>query len=253
MSIFDRILCGVDESEASVEAVRQAASLLEPGSRLAALAVLDEALTSEAGWMATRAADQLREDLLRNVERVRAEVPAVEIEMIKGRPLPGLLERIERDRATLVAVGSHNVRRTPGIIIGSLSTALLHQAPCSVLVARQTEGLERFPGVVVVGVDGSPHAAKAFEAARAVAERTGAALHGVVATKGKDVDVESASALWSDCELEEGAPVQALVRRSKDAGLVVVGSRGLHGLKSLGSVSERVSHQAACSVLVVRS
>ncbi|MGE5690058.1 MAG: universal stress protein [Pseudomonadota bacterium] len=28
---------------------------------------------------------------------------------------------------------------------------------------------------------------------------------------------------------------------------------GLHGLRALGSVSERVAHRAACSVLVVRS
>jgi nucleotide-binding universal stress UspA family protein len=31
-----------------------------------------------------------------------------------------------------------------------------------------------------------------------------------------------------------------------------MGSRGLHGLRSLGSVSERVAHDAGCSVLVVR-
>lgn len=36
------------------------------------------------------------------------------------------------------------------------------------------------------------------------------------------------------------------------AHLAVVGSRGLHGVKALGSVSERVAHDAACSVLVVR-
>jgi nucleotide-binding universal stress UspA family protein len=32
----------------------------------------------------------------------------------------------------------------------------------------------------------------------------------------------------------------------------VVGSRGLQGMRSLGSVSERVAHEARCSVLVVR-
>jgi nucleotide-binding universal stress UspA family protein len=32
-----------------------------------------------------------------------------------------------------------------------------------------------------------------------------------------------------------------------------VGSRGLHGLRALGSVSERVAHDASCSVLVVRT
>jgi nucleotide-binding universal stress UspA family protein len=45
-------------------------------------------------------------------------------------------------------------------------------------------------------------------------------------------------------------PVDALARL--DPALLVVGSRGLQGLRSLGSVSERVAHEARCSVLVVR-
>lgn len=49
-----------------------------------------------------------------------------------------------------------------------------------------------------------------------------------------------------------GSPVEALAASAADADLLVVGSRGLHGLKSLGSVSERVAHQAECSVLIVR-
>ena len=53
--------------------------------------------------------------------------------------------------------------------------------------------------------------------------------------------------------LVDAHPVEALVDASRDAGLLVVGSRGLHGLRALGSVSERVAHSAACSVLVVRS
>jgi len=35
--------------------------------------------------------------------------------------------------------------------------------------------------------------------------------------------------------------------------LIVMGARGLKGTKALGSVSERVAHKAASSVLVVRS
>ena len=46
--------------------------------------------------------------------------------------------------------------------------------------------------------------------------------------------------------------MEALVGASHDADLVVVGSRGLQGLRALGSVSERVAHQASCSVLIVR-
>ena len=47
--------------------------------------------------------------------------------------------------------------------------------------------------------------------------------------------------------------MSALVEAAADADLLVVGSRGLHGFKALGSVSERVAYEAACSVLVVRT
>jgi nucleotide-binding universal stress UspA family protein len=40
--------------------------------------------------------------------------------------------------------------------------------------------------------------------------------------------------------------------RSQEAALLVMGSRGLGGVRALGSVSERVSHEAPCSVLVAR-
>jgi nucleotide-binding universal stress UspA family protein len=37
------------------------------------------------------------------------------------------------------------------------------------------------------------------------------------------------------------------------ASLIVIGARGVTGVRALGSVSERVAHAAACSVLVARS
>jgi nucleotide-binding universal stress UspA family protein len=49
----------------------------------------------------------------------------------------------------------------------------------------------------------------------------------------------------------ETYPVQALAE--VDADIIVVGSRGLRGLRALGSVSERVAHRAECSVLVVHA
>ena len=52
---------------------------------------------------------------------------------------------------------------------------------------------------------------------------------------------------------DAGDPAGALVERSREADLVVVGPRGLHGLRAIGSVSERVAHHARCSVLVVHA
>jgi nucleotide-binding universal stress UspA family protein len=51
-----------------------------------------------------------------------------------------------------------------------------------------------------------------------------------------------------------GDPADALldVAKKLDASLIVVGSRGMHGMKRvLGSVPNKVSHSAHCSVLIV--
>ena len=51
----------------------------------------------------------------------------------------------------------------------------------------------------------------------------------------------------------DAEPVATLLERSREADLVVVGSRSLHGPGALGSVSERLAHGSLCSVLVVHA
>jgi nucleotide-binding universal stress UspA family protein len=55
--------------------------------------------------------------------------------------------------------------------------------------------------------------------------------------------------------VERGSPHRRLVEFANEAGagVIVMGSRGRTGLAALGSVSERVTHHASCSVLIVRS
>lgn len=109
-----------------------------------------------------------------------------------------------------------------------------------------------FPREIVVGVDGSDEAEHAFEAARSLATRRHSKLRSVVAHGGKDVNLAQVTTRHRLAEHSPAAPVTALVGAAACADLLVVGSRGLHGIRALGSVSERVAHDASSSVLVVR-
>ncbi len=55
--------------------------------------------------------------------------------------------------------------------------------------------------------------------------------------------------------MQRGDPAEVLLSRSRDADLLVVGSRGEGGFTGLlmGSVSEKCVRHALCSVLVVRA
>ena len=56
-------------------------------------------------------------------------------------------------------------------------------------------------------------------------------------------------------EVTQGPAATVLLNASKDADLIVVGSRGLGGFTGLllGSVSTQIVHHAGCAVLVVRA
>jgi nucleotide-binding universal stress UspA family protein len=169
--------------------------------------------------------------------------------------LPTLLRALADEKATLAVVGRHGHSRLAGLVLGSAMTTVLLDAPCSVLVAG-ADRVESWPRSLVVGYDGSEQADEAVRVAAGVAGRTQAPLEAVCARGGKDGDLEALQARLTEIApgtgltVEDKEPVAALV--DADADLVVVGHRGLHGMKALGSVSERVAHKANSSVLVVR-
>ena len=140
----------------------------------------------------------------------------------------------------------------PGIVLGSVTTHLLHRAPCSVLVARERDGGHGFPRTIVVGTDGSPEGNAAVRVALELGRRFDAPVRALIATGEGPVDAGAVDGV-DEIEWSELSPVDALVGAAAGADLVVVGSRGLRGVQALGSVSERVGHAAPCSVLVVRN
>lgn len=252
--VFERVLVGVDGTEPGFEACRQAAVLAGPDTPVLAVAVVhlsDAVLVGLGG--APVATDTLRDEAqaaLAKAGDILGE--RAELRFVNGFATAALLREAETQDATVIAVGSHGHRRLTEILIGGVAGELLHSAPCSVLVARPRPEGAMFPGRIVVGADGSGPAAAAVAAGTALAGRFGAPLDVVVATGGHEIDLALALAQSPAARTVEGRPVDALVDASREAGLVVVGSRGVHGLRALGSVSERIAHQAGCSVLVVR-
>ncbi len=174
MTIFDRIVCGVDATPASLEAVRRATRLQPPGGRLVLVSVADEGLAVLAGAAAAQTADALLADAQGALEAASSLAPQAGVRVIEGFPVPVLLDEIERVDATLVAIGTHDVSRPVGIVVRAVSTSLLHEAPCSVLVARPARDPDSFPSSIVLGLDGSPGAAVAAAAASKLADRLGA-------------------------------------------------------------------------------
>jgi nucleotide-binding universal stress UspA family protein len=250
--LFENIVCGVDGSAEGFVALGQARQLLAPGGRLVAVTACEDALAVHAGLNAARVAADLRAEARTTSARAARRMAGLEharAVVARGRPADVLRRIVASERSDLLVVGSHGTGRPLGMLLGSVATTMLHEAPCPVLVARRTNEPASFPRHVVVGDDGSLHAAEAAVVAAQLAERLGATLRVIVATGGKIVDV---AAVAEQAEQDQRSPVAALEAAADTADLLVVGSRGLRGFAALGSVSERVAHRARSSVLVVR-
>lgn len=241
---FERIVCGVDGSPASLEAVRQSDVVLEARGKLLLVAVVDpmRAIHFRVSPTALHAARHALEDLeqldraaAEALEGARAEVTrASNVATLEtgGSPASSLLDAVASEQATLLVVGTHGLGRAAGVLLGSVATLVLHRAPCSVLVARRPPAGEWSPRTIVVGVDGSAEAEAALRACRELEARFGAELRVLT--------------------IAERRPAHALVEAATEADLLAVGSRSARRGLGLGSVSEHVAHNARCSVLVVR-
>jgi len=138
---------------------------------------------------------------------------------------------------------------------------------------------------IVVGTDGSATASEAVRRAAQLAADWGAALHlvsahtpakaklavgsgteaaesvadpdfKVDAVLGKAVDLAKSGGIEPKIHAPKGDPADALMKVAEleGADLIVVGNRGMTGARRLlGSVPNKVTHHASCSVLVVNT
>ncbi|MFI9815878.1 universal stress protein [Saccharothrix variisporea] len=209
---------------------------------------------------------------------------AVSTELLSGDAAEVVVGRSASAR--LVVLGSRGLGGFTGLLVGSIAVALATHGHCPVVVVRGTAAQEPVVGAahgpVVVGADGSLASPAALAFAFEHAAATGAEL--VAVRTWSDVAVETGwlqglALDWAPVEAAEresleqevaphraahpevvvrlevvrDRPAHCLVERSREASLVVVGSRGRGGFRGLllGSTSQALIHHAACPVAVV--
>ncbi|WBB81704.1 universal stress protein [Micromonospora sp. WMMD882] len=282
----DEILVGYDGSPDASTALSWALDEAGRTGRPVRLAYVFEWLTV-AGWIGPgvtpgawpdeTARRQVEEMVHRAATDAAAGRPGLTVtaEVFDGPPALVLQERSAR--ADLLVLGSRGHGGFTGLLAGSTAVSVAAHAHCPVVVVRP----DAPTGVgkrIVVGVDGSDPSLVALAFAVERAAQREAPLHVVRAwapaqwrAQGFDPDEADAAerasldeslARWRDTfpdlpvstQVESGNPASALVEASRDAQLVVVGSRGRGGLAGalLGSVSQQVLQHAHCPIVVAR-
>ncbi|MEH1058794.1 universal stress protein [Micromonospora sp. CPCC 206171] len=281
----DEILVGYDGSTDATLALDWALDEAQRSGRPVRLAYVFEWL-AVTGWIGPGVApgiwpdETARRQVEELVHKAAADAVAqrpgttVHGEVFDGPPALVLQERSAD--AGLLVLGSRGHGGFTGLLAGSTAVAVTAHAHCPVVVVRA--GQATGAGPVVVGVDGSESARVALGFAVESAGQRSVPLRVVrvfapPARRPSDQDeqaavaeeraaVEESLAPWRhtfpdvdvDIEVAPGNPAAALVEASRVAQLVVVGSRGLGGLRGmlLGSVSQQLLQHSSCPVVVAR-
>ena len=276
------VVVGVDESAHSQPALRWAAAYGErrqlPVTALMAWDFVNQHhLEPHAAFDALYNEESAVRVLEQQVARTLGGGHRVTCRVAEDRPAEALLDA-GKD-CELLVVGARGMGGFQDLLLGSVSQSVLHKATCPVAVVR--DDLDRSARPVVVGVNGSANSIRALQWAVDYASEqrvelhavyvwewpfSTAALYGVVPDRAKlehDADrflrrqiaaieiIEGGPLV--DAKVVEGRPAAGLLDVSTSASMLVVGARGHGAIASalLGSVSDQVTHHAACPVIVV--
>lgn len=200
-------------------------------------------------------------------------------------PSAALIDYARTHDVDLIVVGTHGRTGLRRLVLGGVATVLVEHAPCAVLTVPPPPAVPPTRRVLV-GVDFSECSREALRTARSVAARhnsvldvvtvveppmwpTTAAACGAFALPNASDLTDTMGRLRYFAEasggplLEEhyhvalGHAADGLLARATDsgAGLIVVGTHGLHGVRRLllGSVAGAVTRRSPVPVLTIRS
>jgi len=147
---FKKILCAVDFSDSSREAMRRAADLVKAtGGSLTLYHVVHVPVVGYAdgapmmpapGVELTQQLGVEAEKSLADWKKRAEEMGAknVSTQVVAGVPWHMIVEALEADRAyDLVVIGTHGRTGLGRVLLGSVAETVVRHAPCPVLVVRQ--------------------------------------------------------------------------------------------------------------------
>ncbi|MCZ9309559.1 universal stress protein [Corynebacterium uberis] len=292
--IEDIIVVAVDGSNASKQAVRWAANTANKRDvplRLATSYTMPQYLYAEGMVPPQELFDDLQDDAMEKIEEAKTVAREIAPELkightiAEGSPIDMLLEMSKE--STMIVMGSRGLGGLSGMVMGSVSAAVVSHASCPVVVVREDNLVDETTkyGPIVVGVDGSEVSEKATEIAFAEADVRDAELVAVHTWMDMQVQaslagLSAAQQQWEEVEQQQAEllaerlepliaqhpdvdvkkvitrdrPVRALVEAADGAQLLVVGSHGRGGFKGmlLGSTSRALLQSAPCPMMVVR-
>jgi nucleotide-binding universal stress UspA family protein len=264
-----------DGSDASEAALAWAAHLAQAIDAKATIVTVMQAMagydylggaTASILGAETKAAEMILEEA---AARIADDGPVPETVATSGSPWREI-RRVAQDReADLVIVGSHGRTGLKRFLLGSVADGVKNHAECPVLIARKAPP----PKQVLIPVDGSVDAATAAQVGLRLAWALGAGatfVHVVpgpeflamtdayedLARKAADADLPQWKERGVATVLKVGNVAQAILEEAEARGadLIVMGSTGEGAYEGtqIGSVSNRVAHQASASVLLTR-
>lgn len=206
-------------------------------------------------------------------------------EAVWGMPATKLIEKADEWKPDLLVVGSHGRGTLGRFFLGSVSQKVLHEAHCSVRIARGTAKEVDTPTRILLALDGSKGAMAAVDAIVArnwptesqvrvvnatwsvppvTAGRMAAPITAWIAEENERIatalEVTTAklqgAGLIVSSVMEEEEPKDLICKEAErwGADCIFLGARGMGPVERLmiGSISSGVAARAACSVEVIR-
>lgn len=293
---FKQILCPVDLSESSMRAFAHAAAIARwYNAQLTVLHVVPtfDPVQVRAGLgnpvqiVTPMPREEVLEELTRTLQLDTA-APGATVAAEAGDPQAVIVDQAVSTRADLIVMGTHGRRGFRRLLLGSVTEAVLREAPCAVMTVPAHEAAGGAEAVtfsrILCPMDFSPSALLALGFALDLArqangkvrllhvlewlaeEEPRASAHFNVpeyrrhmiadAQERLDALVADESRTWVEIDdaVVPGRAHREILQAAEPADLIVMGAqgRGGLGLALFGSTTQQVVRGAACPVLTVR-